>query len=60
MRELIPAIKGLWEGDYTHDGQYWQFPKTTSAPKPRVRSTFTPGVKRGITITERRPSRCAW
>jgi flavin-dependent trigonelline monooxygenase, oxygenase component len=34
MRELIPAVKGLWEGDYTHDGQYWQFPKTTSAPKP--------------------------
>ena len=24
---------------------------TTSAPKPRVRSTFTPGVKRGITIS---------
>lgn len=34
MRELIPAIKGLWQGDYAHDGQYWQFPKTTSAPKP--------------------------
>ena len=34
MRELIPAIKGLWAGDYTHDGQYWQFPKSTSAPKP--------------------------
>lgn len=34
MRELVPAIKALWEGDYTHDGQYWQFPKTTSSPKP--------------------------
>ncbi|MCV9938203.1 LLM class flavin-dependent oxidoreductase [Boseaceae bacterium BT-24-1] len=34
MRELIPAIKGLWAGDYTHDGQFYQFPKTTSAPKP--------------------------
>lgn len=34
MRELIPAIKGLWAGDYAHDGQYWQFPATTSAPKP--------------------------
>jgi hypothetical protein len=32
---------------------------TTSAPKLLVRSTFTPGVKRGITITARRPSRCA-
>ncbi len=34
MRELVPAVQGLWAGDYTHDGQYWQFPKTTSAPKP--------------------------
>jgi alkanesulfonate monooxygenase SsuD/methylene tetrahydromethanopterin reductase-like flavin-dependent oxidoreductase (luciferase family) len=34
MRELIPAIKGLWQGNYAHDGQYWQFPSTTSAPQP--------------------------
>ena len=34
MRELIPAIKGLWAGDYTHDGEHWKFPKTTSAPLP--------------------------
>jgi len=34
MRELIPAIKGLWAGDYTHDGEHWKFPKTTSAPMP--------------------------
>jgi alkanesulfonate monooxygenase SsuD/methylene tetrahydromethanopterin reductase-like flavin-dependent oxidoreductase (luciferase family) len=34
MRELVPAIKGLWAGDYTHDGEYWKFPKTTSAPLP--------------------------
>jgi flavin-dependent trigonelline monooxygenase, oxygenase component len=34
MRELVPAIKGLWAGDYAHDGETWQFPKTTSAPKP--------------------------
>jgi len=34
MRELIPAIKGLWAGDYAHNGQFYQFPKTTSAPKP--------------------------
>lgn len=34
MRELIPAVKELWKGDYTHDGQFWQFPKTTSAPLP--------------------------
>lgn len=34
MRELIPAVKKLWEGDYAHQGEFWQFPKTTSAPKP--------------------------
>lgn len=34
MRELIPAVKALWQGDYAHDGQYWQFPRTTSTPKP--------------------------
>lgn len=34
LREIIPAIKGLWEGDYHHEGEHWQFPKTTSAPKP--------------------------
>ncbi|MEN4904510.1 LLM class flavin-dependent oxidoreductase [Luteimonas sp. TWI1416] len=34
LRELIPAIKALWEGDYAHDGEYWTFPKTTSAPQP--------------------------
>ncbi|TPQ51515.1 LLM class flavin-dependent oxidoreductase [Prosthecomicrobium hirschii] len=34
MRELVPAIKGIWAGDYAHDGEFWQFPSTTSAPKP--------------------------
>ena len=34
LREIIPAIKGLWQGDYEHDGDNWSFPKTTSAPKP--------------------------
>lgn len=34
MRELIPAIKGLWAGDYAHEGEFWTFPSTTSAPKP--------------------------
>ena len=41
MRELIPAIKGLWAGDYEHNGEHWQFPKTTSAPKP-VQQPFPP------------------
>lgn len=34
MRELIPAVKGIWNGDYAHDGEFWKFPATTSAPKP--------------------------
>ena len=34
MRELIPAVQKLWEGDYAHDGEFYQFPSTTSAPKP--------------------------
>lgn len=34
MREIIPAIKGLWEGDYAHQSEFWKFPETTSAPKP--------------------------
>lgn len=34
LREMIPALKGLWRGDYAHAGAYWQFPVTTSAPKP--------------------------
>ena len=37
MRELIPAVQKLWEGDYTHDGEFWKFPKTTSTPKPLQR-----------------------
>lgn len=34
MRELIPAIKGLWQGDYEQEGEFHSFPKTTSSPKP--------------------------
>ncbi len=41
MRELIPAVKRLWAGDYAHEGEYWQFPKTTAAPLP-VQSPHPP------------------
>ena len=34
LRELIPAVKRLWAGDYAHDGQIWRFPRTTAVPKP--------------------------
>lgn len=34
MREMVPILRKLWEGDYTHEGKHWNFPKTTSSPKP--------------------------
>ena len=34
MRELIPAVQKLWQGDYAHEGEHWQFPATTSSPTP--------------------------
>ena len=35
LREILPAIKQLWSGNYTHDGAYYSFPETTSTPKPQ-------------------------
>jgi alkanesulfonate monooxygenase SsuD/methylene tetrahydromethanopterin reductase-like flavin-dependent oxidoreductase (luciferase family) len=37
LRELVPAVKRLWAGDYTHDGTIWRFPRATSVPKPLQR-----------------------
>jgi len=37
LRELIPAVQKLWEGDYAHDGTIWKFPRATSVPKPLQR-----------------------
>jgi len=34
MKEITPAVKALWQGDYAHDGHYWKFPAATSVPKP--------------------------
>ena len=34
MREIVPAIRKLWDGDYAHSGEFWSFPATTSSPKP--------------------------
>ncbi|WP_137387609.1 LLM class flavin-dependent oxidoreductase [Rhodoligotrophos defluvii] len=34
LRELVPAVKKLWEGDYAHDGEFYKFPTATSVPKP--------------------------
>lgn len=34
LRELVPAMKNLLQGDYAHDGKHWQFPVSTAVPKP--------------------------
>ena len=35
LRELIPAVRNLWAGDYEHSGQHYAFPVSTSVPKPK-------------------------
>ena len=34
MQEMLPVVRALWKGDYAHDGEFWQFPASTSCPKP--------------------------
>ena len=34
MQEMLPLVKQLWKGDVEHNGTYWQFPTSTSCPKP--------------------------
>ena len=34
MQEMLPLVRELWKGDVEHEGEYWQFPKATSCPKP--------------------------
>ncbi|WP_424830423.1 LLM class flavin-dependent oxidoreductase [Ruegeria sp.] len=34
MREIAPLLPRLWTGDCAHDGEFFQFPATTSTPKP--------------------------
>lgn len=34
MQEMLPLVRRLFAGDVEHDGEYWQFPKATSCPKP--------------------------
>lgn len=34
LREIVPAVKNLWEGDYAHQGEHWSFPATTCTPRP--------------------------
>ena len=34
LQEMLPLVKELWKGDVTHEGEHWQFPASTSCPKP--------------------------
>ncbi|WP_317056887.1 LLM class flavin-dependent oxidoreductase [Roseovarius rhodophyticola] len=34
LREIIPAVQRLWEGDYAHVGELWNFPSVACVPKP--------------------------
>lgn len=34
MRETTPLLRQLWAGDCAHEGTFYRFPATTSAPKP--------------------------
>jgi alkanesulfonate monooxygenase SsuD/methylene tetrahydromethanopterin reductase-like flavin-dependent oxidoreductase (luciferase family) len=34
MNEMLPLVRALWEGDVEHDGELWQFPRSTACPKP--------------------------
>lgn len=34
LREIVRCLRGLWAGDFEHEGEFWQFPKTTCIPKP--------------------------
>jgi flavin-dependent trigonelline monooxygenase, oxygenase component len=62
MREMLPVVKALWQGDYEHRGTHWSFPSATSVPKPvqkphpplwvaaRDVSTFDWAIKQGANI----------
>ena len=34
MRETTPLLRQLWAGDCAHEGEFYQFPATTSMPTP--------------------------
>ncbi len=61
MQEMLPAVQKLWAGDYEHKGEFWQFPVSTSVPKPlqkdvpiwiaaRAPITYDFAVKNGCSI----------
>lgn len=54
LRELLPAVRALWQGDADHHGEFWDFPTATSVPKP-LQQPHPP-----IWIAARDPETFAW
>ena len=61
MQEMLPAVRALWQGDYAHEGKFWNFPTSTACPKPlqadvpvwiaaRAPITYDYAVKNGCNI----------
>lgn len=61
MQEMLPVIRALWQGDHEHNGEFWNFPASTSCPKPlqkevpvwvaaRAPITYDYAVKHGCNI----------
>ena len=39
LREMVPVVKALWQGDVSHEGEIWKFPTSTSSPRPLQQPT---------------------
>ncbi len=61
LREIVPLVQRLWEGDYAHEGELWSFPSVACVPKPlqkrppmwiaaRDPNTFDFAMKNGCNI----------
>jgi flavin-dependent trigonelline monooxygenase, oxygenase component len=54
LREMLPVVLGLWQGDIEHRGELWSFPLATSVPKP-LQQPHPP-----IWVAARDPDTFAW
>jgi alkanesulfonate monooxygenase SsuD/methylene tetrahydromethanopterin reductase-like flavin-dependent oxidoreductase (luciferase family) len=54
LREMLPVLRALWQGDIEHRGDIWRFPHATSVPKP-LQTPHPP-----IWVAARDPDTFAW
>ena len=54
LREIVPVVVGLWQGDIEHRGAIWRFPRAASVPKP-LQSPHPP-----LWVAARDPDTFAW